>query len=225
MAGSTKGGYASGRSDDKIQKLRLLSENNLRRLKNLTLGKVYVHLADYIYKEATLLVVHKKFETPPLLESSKLQVECKLLNANYKKQITKLSNLAAERIDEFFQDGAKCLGVFYNDQLIAYSWCHYKDHYFPFFNYSIEVTDGVYIGPDFVAPEFRGNKIHGYLLTRMFALLYEEGCEYVLGSVLHNNHASIKGLKSVGFTPKKQVAVSRVLKSMVYKKMKELSQW
>ena len=225
MEGSTKGGYVTGRSDDKTQKLRLSWVNTLRRLKNLTVGKVYIHLANYIYKEATLLVVHKKFDTPPLLESSKLQVECILLNANYKKQITKLSNLAAERIDEFFQDGAKCLGVFHNGQLIAYSWCHYKDHYFPFFNYSIEVTDSVYIGPDFVAPEYRGNKIHGYILTRMFALLYEEGCEYVLGSVLHDNHASIKGLKNVGFIPKQQVAVSRVLKSMVYKKMKDLERW
>lgn len=225
MEGTTKGEYASGRSNNNTQKLRLLSENNLRRLKNLTWRKVYIHLTNYFYKEATLLVVHKKFKTSPLLESCKLPVECKLLNANYKKQISKLSNLAVERIDEFFRDGAKCLGVFHNDQLIAYSWCHYKDHYFPFFNYSIEVTDGVYIGPDFVAPEYRGNRIHGYLLTRMFALLYEEGCEYVLGSVLHDNHASIKGLKNVGFMPKKQVAVSRILKTMVNKKIKDLKCW
>ena len=161
----------------------------------------------------------------PVLRNSTLDIECKLLDSRYTREISKLSNLAMEKIEEYFQDGGKCLGAFYNEQMVAYSWCHYKDRYFPFFNYSIEVKDRVYIGPDYVAPEFRGNKIHCCLLTKMLDILFKEGCRYVLSSVLQSNHASKKGLASAGFLPQKKVHVKRVFKTMVCKNIEQIDRW
>ena len=222
MDGNTKSGYISYRKENSF---KLISEANLIRLQNLTMQKICRHLADFVYKNASLLVVHRELVSPPALTECNLEVECQLIDVNYKKQINRLSNLAVERIEEFFRNGAKCLGVFYQSELIAYSWCHYIDHYFPFFNYYIDVTDGVYIGPDFVSADYRGNRIHGYVLTRMFAMLYEDGYRYVLGSVLHNNYASVKGLKSVGFTPKQRIKTVKILKKPVYKTIHMIENW
>ncbi len=224
MEGSTKNDYISYRKENSL-KYKLISEDNLTRLHNLTWQKVCRHLVDFIYKEASLLVVYREFTDPPAITDCDLEVECQLIDINYKQQINRLSSLAIERIEEFFRNGAKCLGVFFRGQLIAYSWCHYIDHYFPFFNFHIDVTDGVYIGPDFVATDYRGKRIHGYILTRMFAMLYEDNCRFVLGSVLHNNHASIKGLKNVGFIPKQKVKTIKIMKTTVYKTIHVIESW
>lgn len=213
------------RSGGKLRRMRQLMKNTLLRLRNMTLEKLANYLLNSIYKKATLFVIVKKLDKLPRIQTPKLKVECRILDTSYTYQMSILSNLDKEKIEGFFIDGSKCLGAFHNDQLIAYTWCHYKDYYFPFFCYSLEINSGVYIGLDFVAPEFRGNRLHGFLLTKMFAILFEEGYEYVWGSVLNNNYSSIRGLISVGYIPQKQVEVIRILKRIVYKKIKEIDQW
>jgi hypothetical protein len=225
VEGSTKNGYASYRSTDTFYKIKQAARYHFKRVKNLTPKKVYTHFIDFLYKDASLLVIYKELKTQPELQQSKINIQCRLLDSSYTKEISGLSNLAMEKIEEYFQDGGKCLGAFYNEQMVAYSWCHYKDRYFPFFNYSIEVKGRVYIGPDYVTPEFRGNKIHCYLLTKMLDILYKEGCRYVLSSVLQSNHASKKGLASAGFLPQKKVHVKRVFKTMVCKNIEQIDRW
>ena len=200
-------------------------KNLFRRLRNLTFEKLVNHFINFIYKKATLIVVIKKLDRLPRIQTPKLEVECRMLDSSYTHQISKLSNLDQEKINGFFEDGSKCLAAFYNDQLIAYVWCHYKDYYFPFFRYSLEVDHGVYIGPDFVAPKFRGNSLHGFLLTKLFTILFEEAYEYAWGSVLNNNYSSIKGLIRVGYIPQKQIVVIRILKTIVHKGISEIDQW
>ncbi|MGI5920170.1 MAG: GNAT family N-acetyltransferase [Syntrophomonadaceae bacterium] len=199
--------------------------NFWQRLRNLTLEKFTRHLRNFFYKRAVLLVVLKKLDRLPNIQEPRLNVECRLLGPGDIQQISDLSNLDQEKIKRFFKNGSKCLAAFYNDKLIAYSWCHYKDYYFPFFHYFLKVHQGVYIGPNFVDPQFRGQRVHGFLLTRMFAILFEEGYKYIWGSVVSDNYSSIKGLISVGYTPQQQVEVIRIFKIIVYKNISAINQW
>lgn len=197
--------------------IELFSEHTLERIKKLTFKKLVIHLKNFFYKRATLLVVYKEFDKRPSIQMPRLEANCKFLNTSYTEQINSLSNLARDRIAEFFAAGAKCLGFFYEGKLVGYTWCHYHDYEFPFFAFSLEIDKGVYIGPSFVANEFRGKRIHGFLLTKMFSFLYDEGYKYVWSSVLSDNYSSLKGLISVGFRARKKIKVVRVFKAIVYK--------
>ncbi len=197
----------------------------LRRLRNLTLEKVMRHFVNFIYKRASLFVVVKKLDTIPRWPEPKLNVECRLLNTDYIQQISNLSNLDRKKIKGFFKNGSKCLAAFHNGQLIAYVWCHYHDYYFPFFAYCLDVHQTAYIGPNFVSPEFRGNRLHRFLLTKLLAILQEEGYQNIWSSVLDNNYPSIKGLMQVGFKPQQNVEVIRVFKTIAYKNTTEIDQW
>jgi RimJ/RimL family protein N-acetyltransferase len=225
VEGSAKNGYTYDRLGKKRQSLRQITRHTLLRLRRLTWKKITNRLASLIYKKATLLVVLKRLDQPPQIEIPGLSVECRPLNSSHTRLISELNGLSKERIATFFAEGARCLGAFYNNQLIAYSWCHYQNRQFPFFSYCLEVKAGIYIGPNYVDTEFRGNRIHGFLLTKIFELLYKEGCRQVWSSVLINNHASIKGLKSTGFIPQKQIEVSRILNSIARQHLKELNHW
>ncbi|MGI6469449.1 MAG: GNAT family N-acetyltransferase [Syntrophomonadaceae bacterium] len=225
MEGRAHNGYSWEHIRSRWQSLKKISRSTLLRLRRLTLKKVLNRLAGLIYKRATLLVISKLLDAPPVVQVPHIPVECKLLNRSNTRQISRLNGMSRERIVEFFTHGGKCLGAFYQGKLVGFSWCHYRDHHFPFFNYCLKVGDGVYIGPDYVVPEFRGCRIHGFLLTKMFAILYAEGCRQVWSSVLKDNYASIKGLKEAGFIPQQQVEVCRVLKTVVFHRRKELSSW
>lgn len=225
LEGRANNGYSWERFSSKRQVLRRLSRHTLLRLQRLTLNKLVNRLARLIYKRAALLVIVKRLDAPPCIQLPQIPVECRFLNRGHTGQISRLNGLSKERITEFFAHGARCLGAFYQDQLVAFSWCHCRDHQFPFFNYCLEVGDGVYIGPDYVASDFRGCRIHGYLLSRMFEYLYREGCREIWSSVLKNNQASIKGLKSAGFIPQQQIEATRVFKTMVRNHRKNLHHW
>lgn len=221
MEGKARGTDFFNRPENGWQNLTSFTQTTLARLKRLTYRKILIHLADFIYKEATLLVILKKLDKPPVVQVPFILVEGRLLSIGDINQISRLNNLAPDMAAHFFADGSKCLGVFHNEQLIGYSWLHYKNHKFPFFAYSLEVGNGIYIGPDFVLPEFRGNRIHGFALTKIFAMLFKEGYEDVWSAVLSNNYSSKKGLIGTGFTLRKQIKVIRILKKIVHKNISE----
>ncbi len=220
MKEKAKSVYILDSSEKKSQYFKTFTANTLLRIKRLTLKKLVCHLINFIYKNATLLVIFKKLDQPPVIQIPYLPIECRLLNIKNTDQISSLNNLTVERITAFFTNGAKCLGAFYNEQLVGYLWCHYKDHEFPFFDYSVKVDNGVYIGPNFVADKVRGNKIHRFLLTKMFEILFKEGYRHVWSSVLSNNYSSIKGLVNTGFAFKKKIRVIRIFKKIVHKDCK-----
>lgn len=223
MEGKARNADVFNRSEGGWENLTSFIQDTLLRLERLTFKKVLIHLAEFIYKEATLLVVLKMLDKPPVIQVPVIPVEARLLDINNIDEISSLNNLARDRIALFFADGSKCLGVFHHEELIGYSWCHYRNHKFPFFAYSLEVSNGVYIGPDFVLPEYRGNRIHGFALTNIFAMLFKEGHRNVWSAVLSNNYASIKGLFTVGFILQKQIKVIRIFKSIVRKSIRDFS--
>lgn len=225
MEGRANNGYSCDGLGSRQQGLRKLTRKTFLRLRRLTLKKLANHLARLIYKKAVLLVIIKRLEAVPRIQAPDLPVECRFLDHSYTSQISRLNGLSKDRINEFYNQGARCLGAFYQNELVAFSWCHRHNHHFPFFSHCLKVEDGVYIGPDYVDTEFRGNKIHGHLLTRMFQYLYREGCQVVWSSVLSNNCASIKGLKSAGFVPYQQIEVTRILKSIARKKIIAVTDW
>lgn len=225
MEGRANDGYAWDRLVRRRQGLKRLTRSTLLRLRRLTLQKLAHRLWSLIYKKAILLVVVKKLESVPCIQAPGLPIECRFLDHSYIRQISGLNGLSIERIAEFYAQGSSCLGAFYQDKLVGFSWCHHSNHHFPFFSYCLEVAGGVYIGPDYVAADFRGHRIHGYLLTMMCQHLYQGGYRVVWSSVLRNNHASIKGLRSAGFLPHQQIEVTRIFKSMARKKIIEVAGW
>lgn len=225
VEGRVNDGYIWDRLVRQRQGIQRLARSTLPRLRRLTIKKLANHLMSLLYKSAILLVIMKPLEAAPQLQAPELPIEFRFLNRSDTGKISALNGLSKDRIAEFYAEGSRCLGAFFQDKLVAFSWCHYRDHHFPFFGYCLEVGDGVYIGPDYVDAEFRGHRIHGHLLTRLFEHLYREGCRTVWSSVLKNNHASIKGLKRAGFIPHQQIEVTRIFKTIACKRLKLLNHW
>jgi hypothetical protein len=152
-------------------------------------------------------------------------LEYKWLSKTDIMEIVNLRHLTAAAVENYFNNGGKCLAAYVNYTLAGYVWYHTNTYRWPFFEYSIKCNEKPYIGPDFVSINYRGMRLHGTLLTMIFRELYSKGYQYALGSVWTNNLPSIKGLIRVGFYPVRSILAIRLMNKLIYKRIIKTNKW
>lgn len=191
-----------------------IKQNGIRWVLNI----MWALIVNLVFRKRTLLILEKDLDKIDLAEA-KINPEYKLISRNDIIKILNLKHLKEGILNEYLENKSKCLGAFWNDRVIGYCWVHFRKYYFPFFDYYLKIKDKeAYIGPAFVDPEFRGKRLYGALMSRLFVNLKKNGCLLVYGSVWDTNIASIKGVKKIGFLPVNYIKVIRIFKKIVYKK-------
>ena len=184
----------------------------------------FIRLRIKVYRSGAILILRRYLnEIPP--KKLKLNVSFKALGKQNIDEINTLGFLKTQTVNEYLLNGSKCLGAYFEDNLVAYTWVHYNDYYFPFFDYNFTYKGVPYLGPDFVSPDYRGYGIQVALSTEVYKQLLDEGFEYVYSSVWPTNTKSIGNLKLVGYKPIKLVKAIRLLNRLVYKKTKNVDSW
>ncbi len=175
------------------------------------------------YKDLTLIMFAARLNEMPLIDAKLDGVTCDFITLDKKNQILELNDwqLGEEKYKEYMNNGSKCYGAFLDNRLIAYTWIHYRKFDFPNFKYTLTFhNDDIYAGPDFVHPEFRGERLQPTLLTHVANHYCKKGFKIGYGSIMKNNIASQKGVKKAGPKPISEVRIIRFYKYIVYRKVK-----
>ena len=193
-------------------------------MKKSIIPKALNYVSMKIYRKATILFIYRELADICQVHPS-LNISYSFLGVDRANEIESNDYLKREQIYALFNRGAICLGAFVDGKLAGYVWAQFRPTSYPFFDYEFVFEEDAYVGPDYVFPEFRGNKIHGALSTRMFAYLKKSGFNGVWSSVWQTNYSSIKGLIEVEYYPKFQICATRVFDKLIYKKMDERTTW
>ena len=168
----------------------------------------------------TLVIYGNKVDGIPVLDA-KIDVRFDWVSEAERDQILQLGfvELDQEKIERYYQQGARCFGAFHQDRLIAYLWVFFSDFEFVTMDYTIRIAPHeFYAGYDYVDPHYRGQRIHEALLSRMIAWTRENGYRFGYGSVLKDNLSSHKGVSKVA-KPIHEVRVVKIGKRTLHQKV------
>ncbi len=175
-------------------------------------------------KDNNLIIYDANLAEMPLFDSKLKGVEFKWIPSEDKSTVLALDDwqLGEKKYDEYIGNGSECLGAFYQGTLVAYTWAHFEKFEFSSFKYTLHMKDNeAYAGPDFVAPEYRGNGLQPAILTHAAAEMLKKNYDIGLGSIMQNNLASKRGVAKAGPKPIREIRVVRFYKYIVHRKLKE----
>lgn len=181
-------------------------------------------MSNKIYRSGTIVILKRNLahEVPNKLTT---EVWLKHLTKLDISKIVDLGYLNKSKVEEFFESGSKCLGVYKNNEICAYCWYHFKSYYFPFFDYKLNLNDLAYIGPVFVSTKYRGYGIHSAISGGISKILYNLGYGYAFGSVWPDNKLSINNIIKFGYKPELRIFAIRLFGKLVYRNIREVDSW
>lgn len=135
------------------------------------------------------------------LVKPKIEVKVFLLNENNIQRINEIKRLNIEYMISRLQNGSKCYVAEYEGKLISYHWVQSSGQHLVQQTsryYSIKKDDAVVYHVR-VKEEYRGNRINGYIYSRILKDCKSEGRRRVWIYTNKNNFANRKGLEKLGF--------------------------
>ncbi len=196
--------------------------SRIKRIRQLGLTRAIQVLTGYWAKKDTTIIVRKDLSRINVVQA-KLDVQYRWVEkAAIQEFMAAHGAFNASDVDDFVSRGARCLGAFVGPRLVGYVWIHYDYYRFLFFDHQIVLGPGeAFVGPAFVAPEYRGSRIYPALLTQSFRELAKEGFRVAYGNVGVTNTASIRGIVRAGFRPVKRITAVRLFRRFLAWKSEE----
>jgi hypothetical protein len=119
---------------------------------------------------------------------------------------------------KYLQNGERCLGLKYNNEIVAYIFIRLESFYFR--KHFCELDDNAsYMHSLYVFDKFRGNNIATYLRYKCFELLSNEGINDHYGITEYFNKSSLKFQRKLNPLKHKSLILSIVLFKKWYKNM------
>ena len=148
---------------------------------------------------------HVEYAWVPREDDSKiLALDCSLINKTI--------------IEKFRSKDSKCFGAFIKDRLIGFIWVHFWEFELSDLDYTLKMNvDEAYFGPDYVAPEFRGKRLHAALLRNVTLPLIEENYRFGYGGVYVKNLSSRKSIEREGAKSLRYLRTIKFGRYTVYK--------
>lgn len=136
---------------------------------------IKIDLSQIERKRLTIYEIDKYCE---LFNSIKANIE----NPNFLIEFTKKSIL------NLLMTGTQIYIYKYNDQIVSSAMmipCSKES--IEYYGLDIDYNEAVDFGPEFVLPEYRGNKLQSYMINDLINLTREQGYKYYLGAVHKDN--------------------------------------
>ena len=178
------------------------------------------------YEKHSHFLLSLELDSIPAIKEPNIKLEYLLITKenykNYRQFLEQISGMMNENIKNLilkFQTGSECqIGI--NDGNVAgYIWLHFKRYKSIGFRYTLELDEtSMYAGPDFVAEQYRGKRIHDALISRVFHAAFKQGRSRLFSSVTYQNISSIKGLKRSGYEPSELHHRTRIGPFIFYRK-------
>jgi len=161
------------------------------------------------FEKHTHFLLFKKLDSTPNIIHALIDIDFRFIKKNnyrknkkYVKEISSMMFENFEKINLKFHNNSECLIAIFNKSLVGYIWINFNNYKTKGIKNLIRMgPKGVYIGPAYITPKFRGKKIYEALLSRSFKYVYDLGYTQVYGAVSHNNIPSIKGCLKQKYEP------------------------
>jgi GNAT superfamily N-acetyltransferase len=165
-----------------------------------------------------VILLFRKNLTSSVFFESNLPIEFRFINPHEFSIILDLKHLTEIEIKNRFNNQELCLGAFYDNKLVGYHWCCFKDIYYPTFNYHHKLDDfSASLGPVFVDPDYRGNNIRTALETQWFLYLADHGYKYCETIIWAYNKASLKVIDKVEYKALRKITTIKLFNRFVLK--------
>lgn len=140
------------------------------------------------------------------------------LTLEYLSSLKKILIFGDVLVDDLFNNDTKGAFIALNkyDEVVAFSFYDLSDQHTVNGWVSIEISEDLaWVGPVFVHPKYRGNKLNKHLYFAIFEFLSGERQRFIT-CINSNNQASIKSHKSMGFVNIGEVVRSNKKQSEVF---------
>lgn len=170
-------------------------------------GFSFHSLCKILYETQTHFLLLNELNSKPKITNPAINIDYLILSKdNYREHKQYIRQIATMMIDDPITiedeivEGSECIIGLLDKKIVGYVWIHYKEYKPKGIRNTLRLgRTKAYTGPDFVAPLYRGNKIHGALLSRTIFHAYENGYSKIYSSVKTENKSSIKGLIGIGY--------------------------
>lgn len=188
-----------------LKKIRLLG---LRYFLENVVYKVSYKLSLTKSKTVFLSINLDDIVTEIVLPNADLKV--KKLTSRYIKSLEEILIFSDALVDDFFYNDKKGAFIVINkeDEVVAFSFYDLSEQHIVNGWASVDMAkDMAWIGPVFVHPKYRGNKLNKALYYSIFNIFEGQRFNF-LTCINSNNHASIKSHEAMGF-----ISIGEIIRS------------
>lgn len=117
-----------------------------------------------------------------------------------------------EEMLAMLEDGCQCIGIKYNDEIVAYGWYSLKDCNSPYIRFPLEDNEAYLFGARTLS-KYRGNNLAPFLRYQMYLHLKSLGRHTIFSLSNYSNLSSIRFKKKLGAYHLKLYVFLRLTKS------------
>lgn len=112
---------------------------------------------------------------------------------------------------EWIRNGSQCYYIERENEVSGYGWMHFSNNRkVGGVTINFNPRKSAWLGPDYVFPRFRGNRLQQRLIKTRANVLADKNLKYCITAVNARNTASLKGFNAVGFVPVYEVTSRRI---------------